>query len=97
MRLEQYETYGRKVGYATGSTGQRELFNWLRENPHRLHLGRIGLLTSSRSTDLQQTEQTLDLWTGTLTSRFQLAGKQLLRADLLPSRGRLHRGLHRRR
>jgi len=42
LRLEEFETYGRKVGYPSDSKGQAELFNWLRENPHRLHLGRIG-------------------------------------------------------
>ena len=31
--------YGRKVGYPTGSAGQQELFNWLRQSPHRLNLG----------------------------------------------------------
>ena len=43
LRLTQYETYGRQVGYATSSEGQRELYDWLRQNPHRLHLGQIGL------------------------------------------------------
>ncbi len=44
FRLEPYDTYGRKVGYPTSAKGQEELYRWLRENPHRLHLGRIGLL-----------------------------------------------------
>src|SRR6476646_9865510 len=43
LRLTQYDTHGRSVGYHTSSEGQTELFNWLRENPHRLHLGRIRL------------------------------------------------------
>lgn len=42
LRLTPYDTHGRPVGYATNAEGQRELFNWLRENPHRLHLGQIG-------------------------------------------------------
>src|SRR6185369_3881592 len=42
FRLTQYDTHGRPVGYAVSSEGQKELYNWLRENPHRLHLGRIG-------------------------------------------------------
>ena len=41
FQFKEYDTFGRKVGYATSKTGQEELFNWLRENPHRLHLGRI--------------------------------------------------------
>jgi len=69
LKLEEYDTFGRKVGYATRSEGQKELFDWLRENPHRLHLGRIGL-TLERRGDLTGTEQTLDLWSGRLLSRF---------------------------
>src|SRR5215470_3830903 len=42
LRLTNYDAYGRQVGYMTGSDGQKELFDWLRENPHRLHLGQIG-------------------------------------------------------
>ena len=41
LRPALYDTHGRQVGYHTRSEGQTELFNWLRENPHRLHLGRI--------------------------------------------------------
>jgi len=41
LKLVPYDTHGRQVGYQTSSEGQAELFNWLRENPHRLHLGRI--------------------------------------------------------
>src|SRR5436190_3376040 len=37
FRLTEYDTHGRQVGYATASEGQRELYDWLRENPHRLH------------------------------------------------------------
>jgi hypothetical protein len=47
LRLTQFDTHGRSVGYHTSSEGQTELFNWLRENPHRLHLGRIGLNLST--------------------------------------------------
>jgi hypothetical protein len=43
LRLENFDTYGRPVGYATGSKGQEPLFNWLRENPHSLNLGRVAL------------------------------------------------------
>ncbi|MDR6985926.1 hypothetical protein J2Y66_000389 [Paenarthrobacter nitroguajacolicus] len=54
---------------------------WLRANAHRLDLGRIGFRWRRDGTDrpltpadLADTEQTLDLWTGTVTSRFTLAG-----------------------
>lgn len=79
LRLTQYDTHGRCVGYQTSSEGQAELYNWLRENPHRLHLGQIGLrLTGGediRTTDLSDVHQELDLWRGILTSRFRLKGK----------------------
>ena len=74
LRLEEFNAGGRKVGYATSSTGQKELFDWLRENPHRFHLGRISLKTAATAEQLSAAEQKLDLWSGTITSRFQLAG-----------------------
>ena len=83
LRLVQYETHGRQVGYATSSEGQTERFNWLRENPHRLHLGQIGLWLTTRDkkeiqiADLSEIYQELDLWRGVLTSRFKLAGESV--------------------
>ena len=71
LKLEDYDTFGRRVGYATRSDGQKGLFDWLRENPHRLHLGRIGLTLEQRG-DINGTEQTLDLWSGRLLSRFRV-------------------------
>lgn len=77
LKLTEYDTYGRNVGYMTGKAGQEELFDWLRENPHRLHLGQIGFkLTKSDNTeakpsDIKFIEQKLDLWTGILTSKFE--------------------------
>ncbi len=78
LRLESFDTYGRPVGYATSSQGQEPLFNWLRENPHRLNLARIGLLCDGRPIDLAEVSgiaQRLDLWSGTIDSRFQLRGQ----------------------
>src|SRR3954471_21420837 len=69
FRYEMFDTYGRPVPYATSSTGQKELFNWLRENPHRLHLGRIGFDLKNPD-EIKNIEQTLDLWSGTITSKF---------------------------
>jgi hypothetical protein len=81
LRLVQFDTFGRQVGYAVSADRQSELFNWLRENPHRLHLGRVALrLTKSgggeaQIADITDIEQRLDLWTGVLTSRFKFEGK----------------------
>jgi len=73
LKLETFDTHGREVGYATGRPvkGQEELVAWLRENPHRLHLGRIGFIGFSRE-DVTGIEQTLELLTGHLHSRFRV-------------------------
>jgi hypothetical protein len=82
--LEEYEVAGRQVPYASGkgrSGGYSPPANWLRANPHRLDLGRIGLRLTKRDgsaaaiEDLTNTSQTLDLWTGLLSSRFELEGQ----------------------
>ena len=76
FRYKDYDTYGRPVGYATDDTGQEELFTWLRQNPHRLHLGRLGFDlrradgAPATPDDLRNALQTLDLWSGLLDSRF---------------------------
>lgn len=67
LRLTQYDTHGRQVGYQTSSEGQTQLYNWLRENPHRLHLGQIGFCRTGgqkaeiRSGDVSDIKQELDL------------------------------------
>lgn len=48
---------------------QRDAANYLRENPHRLHLGNIGLDLASPA-KLHHIDETLDLWTGKVRSRF---------------------------
>lgn len=73
---------GRETDAARGET-------WLRANPHRLDLGRIGFawadaghgagagVTTSlplAAGDITHPVQTLDLWTGTITSTFTLRG-----------------------
>ena len=79
-QLTDYDTYGRKVAYQTGRAGQQELYDYLRENPHRLHLGQIGLRlvkadgSEARSVDISDVNQKLDLWTGIIESRFKFEG-----------------------
>ena len=81
FRFAQFESHGRQVGYAVDATGQEALFDHLRESPHRLHLGRIGLVLAHadgrEATPAEVTEirQELDLWTGLLTSRFVFDGQ----------------------
>src|SRR5215204_530910 len=81
LRLKSYDTHGRSVGYQTSSEGQSELFNWLRENPHRLSLAQIGFCRTASATkeirpaDISDIRQELDLWRGVITSRFNLDGQ----------------------
>lgn len=62
-------------------TGTSRAETWLRANPHRLDLGRIGfklveagIERALTEDDVTATEQTLDLWKGVVTSTFTLAG-----------------------
>ena len=84
LRLTNYDTHGRQVGYMTGSDGQKELFDWLRENPHRLHLGQIGFRllkndyrTEASVSDVSNIYQKLNLWNGTITSKFRFEGRDV--------------------
>lgn len=79
--LEEYVVAGRKVPYASDkdySGTYSPAASWLRANPHRLDLGQIGLrLAKSDASpvsidDLSGTSQTLDLWAGLLSSRFEI-------------------------
>ncbi len=82
--LSDYEVAGRNVPYASGegsSRGYSPAATWLRANPHRLHLGQIGLkITKSDGAiveiqDLTNINQNLDLWSGLLRSRFEVDGQ----------------------
>ncbi|MFT4089107.1 MAG: hypothetical protein QM645_00150 [Asticcacaulis sp.] len=63
--------------------GARPALSWLRDNPHRFALGRVGLVlirsdgTRAVLSDLTATDQKLDMWTGTLTSRFVFDGQSV--------------------
>lgn len=60
---------------------KRPALQWLRENPHRFSLGRLSLMllrrdgTQAAFSDLSATRQTLDLWSGALTSSFVFDGQ----------------------
>ena len=84
--LEEYDVAGRKVPYASDGNspkGYSQAATWLRANPHRLDLGRIGLQLKKADGlavqigDLEKTVQTLDLWSGRLSSRFEVDGKKV--------------------
>lgn len=81
LEPELYDTYGRKVGYFTDSKGQEEIFHWLRQNPHRLNLGQIGLemtMDDGMKVDMDNISdiyQTLNMWEGLIYSDFSARKK----------------------
>ncbi|RYX82940.1 hypothetical protein EON83_16950 [bacterium] len=85
-KVEDYQMqpvlmHGREVLMPMPDPKQPELSNWMRSNPHRINLGRVGLaLTKSDGTpatqsDIKDTRQDLDLWSGLVTSHFTLEGQ----------------------
>lgn len=55
--------------------GEEAIYTWLRENPHRTNLARIGLTLEGQamtSSLLSGISQELDLYTGVIHSRFQI-------------------------
>lgn len=78
---EMVDTYGRPVPYA--SKQHTEAGQWLRANPHRLHLGQIGFhILRSDSTELRIGDcknilQKADIWEGVIYSAFTADGQRV--------------------
>ncbi|MCC8089402.1 MAG: hypothetical protein LIO79_09125 [Rikenellaceae bacterium] len=82
--LRNYDFRGREepysVQYKDNSRSERAS-EWYRINPHRLHLGYVGLEMDDNSVKITTPEtidsvyQYLDMWTGKLSSHFYIDGK----------------------
>lgn len=80
-----YNVHGREINYVhqyrIPNDRKTEASEWLRSNPHRIHLGMIGLemLTEDGKTvsikDLKNPVQKLNLWTGVIESNFLVQDK----------------------
>lgn len=83
-----WDNHGRPVRYDFG--GPPDIEAWLRGNPNRVNLGRVGLrfwlddndgqereVLKVVESDLERTSQTLDLWTGILTSQFKFQDEEV--------------------
>jgi len=79
--LQDYDYYGRKVPFSVQirTPGRNsDAVNYLRQNPHRLHLGMIGLDIINpdgspvKADEISYTDQVLDPWTGELHSKFRI-------------------------
>jgi hypothetical protein len=81
FRFKEFDSRGRMVGYADIPGDRTPEINWLRANPHRLHLGRIGFRlthadgSAAAPSDIGEVRQTLDLWNGVIESHFILDGE----------------------
>ena len=76
LRATPYAFNGRTVHYDVECyPGNDAIYRSLRENPHRLNLARIALCWDGEEAhDIEPHGQSLDLWTGILTSRFAIHG-----------------------
>lgn len=74
---QPYEERGKTVGYPTNEKG--EAGTWLRQNPHDMPLAQLGFVDGKEAAlqlnDIANIDQTLDLWTGELSSVFTWKGQ----------------------
>ncbi len=82
--LKFWEVQGREVPYRhqiKDDARANAACNYFRENPHRLHLGMIGLkLTKADGStasidDIKNASHELDMWSGKISSTFQFEGE----------------------
>ncbi len=75
---EPYTAYGNTVGYPTNAKGAAG--QWLRENPQDMPIGQLALDlvrpngAALALNDIQDIKQTLDLWSGVITSTYSIDG-----------------------
>lgn len=78
LAMSEYDFNGRTVVYPKKKmVGNEEVYDWLRHNPHRLNLGRIGFRfkgSEINAEDLSDIYQELKLYEGTLISEFKIQG-----------------------
>lgn len=78
VRMDRYDFCGREVTYAkTKFPGNEHVYDWLRVNPHKLNLARIGLRLGGAelgAADFTDIHQELHLYSGLLESRYLLRG-----------------------
>jgi hypothetical protein len=68
------------VPYNQPNPAEADISNWLIQNPQRVNLGNIGFSFGGdkvSESDLEQTSQVLDLWSGKITSSFVYKGSRV--------------------
>ena len=78
LAMTEYEYAGRTVTYAVEQKNDNEeVYQWLRQNPHRMNLANIGLIYKGckiTANDLSDIHQELKLYEGVIESNFSLHG-----------------------
>ncbi|MCJ7840251.1 glycoside hydrolase family 65 [Lederbergia sp. NSJ-179] len=80
IRFQSYDTYGRQVKYPMKPEDKEEAYHWLRQNPHRLQLGRISFRFFTEDHHeipveaIDDIHQQHYLWTGIVESRYKVDG-----------------------
>ncbi|KAM3074474.1 hypothetical protein ACMFMG_002722 [Clarireedia jacksonii] len=72
-----YWTHGRLVNYDIPNPAEANISSWLVSNPQRINLGTVGLWfkdSTVNESKLSGKAQSLDLWTGKISSSFALNG-----------------------
>lgn len=79
LEMTEYVRSDRTVTYAVDKKpGNDEVYNWLRRNPHKFNLGRLGFLYRRgriKAEDIYNVKQTLNLYEGVIESSFMLHGE----------------------
>lgn len=84
--MADIDFHGRKVPYARqwpADTEAGKAANYLRQNPHRMHLAKLRFQfvkedgSLAELADIESVNQTLDLWTGEIQSNYVIEGKPL--------------------
>ena len=80
IKHTEFQYANRKVFYPVEKAeGDEEVYNWLRQNPHRANLARIGLCWNGQEispSDLTNINQKLHLYEGRLESQFCIKAQQ---------------------
>lgn len=82
LKKKVYQSARTAVEYMSDPTGQEELFERLRINPHRFNLARLSLYDSQLHSspgraDITDIHQRLDLYTGIIESTYRVRGEDV--------------------
>lgn len=78
IELQTFSHQGREVRYPLQVGENMDAYHWLRQNPHRLQLGQLSFIFLDENNvvvaveDVTPMKQTLDLWSGILSSEFSV-------------------------